>query len=276
MKFFSLRWSVRAIFLVYFIGLAGSTQLLGQANYQLSTKLDGSLLAGGIVGTTTSLILRNQHAPLTAAQVNLSQASEISSFDRSATNNYSLSFKAASDITLYTAYAFPLVALSFPEIRSDWLTLAVMFGEMVMLTETATGITKVLVGRARPYTYNPEVSIETRTQPGNNSSYFSGHTSYTASFSFFAAKVIADHTESKALKAVVWTTAVVWPAATGYFRYRAGQHFPTDVISGYVAGAAIGWLIPHLHRVKEPSIKKKVEIAHWHVSPTSFGVIVSL
>ncbi len=38
-------------------------------------------------------------------------------------------------------------------------------------------------------------------------------------------------------------------AFVGYERVRAGEHFPTDVIAGAMAGAAIGTLVPHLHRL---------------------------
>jgi undecaprenyl-diphosphatase len=31
-------------------------------------------------------------------------------------------------------------------------------------------------------------------------------------------------------------------------RVRAGQHFPTDVIAGAIAGAKIGPVVPHSHR----------------------------
>ena len=38
------------------------------------------------------------------------------------------------------------------------------------------------------------------------------------------------------------------PAWTGIERYLAGKHFPTDIIPGYIFGAACGFFIPHLHR----------------------------
>ncbi|MEM9023429.1 MAG: phosphatase PAP2 family protein, partial [Bacteroidota bacterium] len=38
------------------------------------------------------------------------------------------------------------------------------------------------------------------------------------------------------------------PATTGLMRVLAGKHFPTDVITGYAVGGAIGFLVPHLHR----------------------------
>jgi undecaprenyl-diphosphatase len=51
-----------------------------------------------------------------------------------------------------------------------------------------------------------------------------------------------------------WITLGVATALTAFVSYervRAGQHFPTDVIAGSMPGAAIGVLVPHLHRNKQ-------------------------
>ena len=48
-----------------------------------------------------------------------------------------------------------------------------------------------------------------------------------------------------------WITLGVSVAMTGlvaYGRVRNGNHFPTDVIAGSLAGAGVGALVPHLHR----------------------------
>jgi hypothetical protein len=37
-------------------------------------------------------------------------------------------------------------------------------------------------------------------------------------------------------------------AFVSYERVRSGEHFPTDVIMGSLAGAGIGVLVPHFHR----------------------------
>ena len=39
------------------------------------------------------------------------------------------------------------------------------------------------------------------------------------------------------------------PAVTGYLRFKAGKHFPTDIIVGYGVGATIGYLVPELHKL---------------------------
>lgn len=40
------------------------------------------------------------------------------------------------------------------------------------------------------------------------------------------------------------------PAITGYLRYKAGYHFLSDNILGYVIGAGTGILIPKMHKNK--------------------------
>ena len=65
---------------------------------------------------------------------------------------------------------------------------------------------------------------------------------------FFTAKTLTDYVDRPGVEAVAWTTAALLPAATGFFRYKAGKHFPSDVIVGYVVGATVGVLIPHLHK----------------------------
>jgi hypothetical protein len=46
-----------------------------------------------------------------------------------------------------------------------------------------------------------------------------------------------------------------WLARPNHVRFhervRAGEHFPTDVIAGSIAGAGIGLVVPHLHRTED-------------------------
>ena len=248
----------------------------GQHAYQLKAKLDVPLITAGTIGTTTSLLLRSQSDPLTLTEIENLVPTDVPKFDESALDNYSPEFKTASDVYLFASYTFPLLTLALPEIRDDPLTIGIMLGEALLINEAFTGIFKATVERPRPFTYNPDVPTGIRTERGNNYSYFSGHTSYAATFSFFTAKVIADNSDNLTVKTIAWTGAILWPAATGYFRYRAGRHFPTDVITGYVVGAAVGYLIPHLHKVRSnpSSTEKKVQLSHFTVGPASFQAVV--
>ena len=57
------------------------------------------------------------------------------------------------------------------------------------------------------------------------------------------------------------------PAITGYLRVKAGKHYPTDTIAGYLLGATAGILIPQLH-------KKKMEKVSFYGGPA--GMLVRL
>jgi membrane-associated phospholipid phosphatase len=49
------------------------------------------------------------------------------------------------------------------------------------------------------------------------------------------------HPDSR-LKPLVWASAALVPAVTGYMRVRAGEHFLSDVLAGYGTGHfAAGW-----------------------------------
>jgi membrane-associated phospholipid phosphatase len=45
----------------------------------------------------------------------------------------------------------------------------------------------------------------------------------------------------------------VYSALTGFSRVNTGHHFATDVITGFAIGAAVGYLVPALHRNDSPA-----------------------
>jgi membrane-associated phospholipid phosphatase len=81
-------------------------------------------------------------------------------------------------------------------------------------------------------------------------SFYSGHTTGTAANCFFVAKVFNDYLENKTARILIWTGAAVYPMVTGYLRRDSGHHFRTDVITGYFAGALIGYFVPELHKIR--------------------------
>tara|TARA_B100001245_G_C22810995_1_gene390550 strand:+ start:125 stop:487 length:363 start_codon:yes stop_codon:yes gene_type:complete len=99
-----------------------------------------------------------------------------------------------------------------------------------------------------------------RLSANGQRSFFAGHVAASATGTFFAAKIYNDfHPDSPAVP-WVWAGAATIPAAVAYLRIEAGQHFLTDVTVGYVIGAAVGILVPELHKKKN----RKLDI-----SPTS-------
>ena len=241
-----------------------------EGTYQLRTAREVPLLATGAAGVTTSVLLRHQREPLSLEDVGKLNVSDILAIDRRTTRNYSEIAVTTSDALVGISFAVPFALLAFEAPRNDAGTLGVILLETVMLNEALTGITKALVRRPRPNTYNTDAPEAVRTARDNTFSFFSGHTSHSAALLFFTAKTLTDYVDHPGVRAVAWTTAALLPATTGYFRYRAGKHFPTDVVVGYAVGAAVGWLVPHLHRVRSDGNEER----SIYIEPRGLGVAV--
>jgi membrane-associated phospholipid phosphatase len=226
-----------------------------EATYQLRRNLDIPLFGTGAAGSLAGLLWRTRREPLAIIELNALQINDVWEPDRSATRNYSRGARRTSDLLVASSYMLPLALLAFKDIRPDAGTLGVILVETILINEALTGLTKAAVQRARPYTYRQQLPTEVRTAPDNAFSFFSGHTSHAAAVSFFAAQVISTYTNRLWVRTVAWSGAALLPAATGFYRYRAGQHFPTDVMVGYVVGAAVGTLVPLSHRVERLSVK---------------------
>ena len=92
---------------------------------------------------------------------------------------------------------------------------------------------KLLFHRVRPEAFFGLAQPE-------NYSFPSGHSMESACFYGALAMVAAAHTRSRARRAVVWAAAAVAIGGIGLSRIYLGVHYPTDVVGGYLAGAA--WL----------------------------------
>jgi len=236
-------WSI-----VSLLFLTTTLLLNAQNTYSLGLGTDLPLIGLGIGTSASGWALGKKIKPLQPDEIALLNRNDVFPIDRRAT--YLLSAKAdrASDLVFYAATLAPVLLLADPKARKESGAISVMYLETIMLTGGLTIMTKNLAKRPRPYTYNPNSTLQLKQQRDARQSFFSGHTSTTAAASFFAAKVWSDlHPDSK-WKPAVWAAAAGIPAVTGYLRIRAGRHFFTDVATGYALGAAVGWLVPVLHR----------------------------
>jgi undecaprenyl-diphosphatase len=172
-----------------------------------------------------------------------------------------------SNIGLYTAVGFAVldpVLSAFRDGTDAMLVDAFMYAESASLALTLTDITKIAVRRPRPIDYINCPPVENfagtgtvpNTGPGCSStdlglSFFSGHASAVASIGATATYLAFARSPHTARPWITLGLATAITAFVSYERVRAGEHFPTDVIAGSMAGAAIGVLVPHLHRKKE-------------------------
>lgn len=217
-----------------------------QSPYHLTSNKEWILLGAGASTTLTGVLLVNQVKPYTESELAGLDPGNINSFDRAALNPYREDL--AGNALNLASFALPFTLLADSRTRTDWKTLGAMWGEVLLLQSGVTAMTKGLVECARPYAYDVNAPVEVRSDRRAKMSFISGHTSSTAAICFFLATVYSDYPFSRTTKTIAWTTAAIYPALVGFYRVDSGHHFRTDVIAGYLAGAAIGCLVPALHR----------------------------
>ncbi|HKR03243.1 MAG TPA: phosphatase PAP2 family protein [Bacteroidia bacterium] len=257
---------------------AGNVHTFIYAPYYTQFKKQWPFLVGASAAYAAGFILAstNKHDPLTEAEVQSLDRNSVNSFDRVSTRYWSTTAGKASDYVLFGIGLLPVVFLSEHHTSVDMVPLAIMAAEAYLFNYGVTTIAKNLAHRTRPYVYNTDLPLETKLGSGARESFFSGHTSQTAAATFLFANVIRDyHPNMKpGIKTGMWVFAATVPAVEGYLRMRAGKHYPSDVIAGYVIGAASGWAIPRLHRYQRSrSNKNKVDLGFL---PYKDGMMMSI
>jgi membrane-associated phospholipid phosphatase len=223
-------------------------------------------LGSGIAVTVLGQFAINNSEESSLEGINNLTSDDINFLDRGSVGNFSSSAREASDLILYTSATLPFLSYFSSKCRAEGGPIGVMIAETFLLTYGLTNVSKGLVNRYRPYNYNADAPLELKLGEESRRSFVSGHTSNATALSFLAARILTDvHTDFEK-KIVIWSVAATVPAVVGYLRVKAGRHFPTDVIGGYVLGATIGYLIPEMH------LNKNLDL---YVSPAG-GVGMSL
>ena len=246
------------IFVLFLLGGAIPT-VLGQrtffegfeeeAPYRLNWGIEVPILGLALGTGIPYLLLDAQTAPLSVAAINNLDRNTVNPFDQPTTYLWSPTVARVSDGLLYTSMVAPIALLADPQIRKDALPIGLLYVETFALTVGITMLTKVLLKRPRPFVYGTAAPWAEKQEKDAQYAFFSGHTSVSAAMCFMTAKVYHDYNKGKKSVPWVWAAAATVPAATGILRQQAGKHFWTDVIAGYALGAAIGILVPELHRL---------------------------
>ena len=235
--------------LTFWLALVFCSAIFGQSPYNLKTGRELALGGAGIGLGLTSLYFTQKLEPLTVMQISDLDRNDLSGFERWVTSKRSVSSHKSSDVLLFTSQAFPVaLTLLDKSMRKDAFAIATLYSETALLNLGLTSLIKNTVHRTRPYVYGTEASLEEKMLRKARQSFYSGHASETATMCFLTARIYADYHPESRWKPVVWTAAATLPAVTGLLRVTSGKHFPTDVLVGYVTGAAIGYFIPRIHR----------------------------
>jgi membrane-associated phospholipid phosphatase len=238
--------------IIFFFGIH---QSFCQSNiYKIDLKKDGILLGTGIGASLLGHVLLGKSDKATLEGIESLNIENLNFLDRSSALNNSSTAILASDIILFSSAILPFSSFLTKGCNNDKAAISVMAIETFLISYGITNIIKAQAGRYRPYNYNPDVGLDEKLGDISRLSFLSGHATFTSAMSFFTAKIIVDTNPNMKNKYLVWIPSTIIPATISYLRVKGGRHFPTDVISGYILGATVGYLIPSLHKREDVKI----------------------
>lgn len=218
--------------------------------YQLNKKLDYSIGGACLTMGIADLVMEDRLTGLGEPEILNLNIDDIPRIDRSTVDQNSASAKSLSDVFEYGVFFVPAPLFLSDKVRRESKEIGVMYFEAFSFNVLSTQLVKLITKRNRPFLYNPEFDLKAKQTSNGRKSFYSGHVSHTATISIFTAKVFSDLYPNSKWKPIIWTSAFLIPTTTGYLRYKAGRHFPTDIAAGLVAGSLIGYFVPELHRLK--------------------------
>ncbi|MEM1215069.1 MAG: phosphatase PAP2 family protein [Bacteroidota bacterium] len=233
--------------------------------YQVNVPRIVGYTGTGLGLTVTSRIIKSRIETVPLSTIELGT---VPSFDRWSVRVATARPANVSDATLLSSAALPGLLLLHRKSRNNAGKIGLLYFEAMLINYGLTDLVKTTALRPRPFLRATDLPGDTPVDHNGLASYFSGHTSGSATACFFFAQVFQDYYPDSPWRYGVWATAATLPAVTGYLRIRAGKHYLSDVVSGYLVGGAIGMLIPILH--KKPITERRL-----NVSPSIGGVHLS-
>ncbi|MGB3545724.1 MAG: phosphatase PAP2 family protein [Saprospiraceae bacterium] len=216
--------------------------------YDASSTTNAILM--GLGGTLTGVsIYLDRGVPVQKEEdLVLLEIDKIYPIDRYSTRHFSLRADEMTDKLLLGAFASPFLLLMDDRGRGNFNDLSLIVFEGALINSGLINLSKVLVRRPRPYNYNPDAPLDFKLKKSARYSFFSGHTSTAAYFSMTSAKLFNDLYPDSRARPYVWAGAALVPVLVSYGRMKAGRHFFTDVLVGFVVGSAIAITVPELHK----------------------------
>lgn len=114
--------------------------------------------------------------------------------------------------------------------KRQWALALLLVSAMVLEVTVFTGTT-FLVERDRP-------AVDRLDQAPPTSSYPSGHTAAAMALYGTSALIVTWHARSRWIKVLAWLAALTLVVIVACSRVYRGMHHPTDVMAGFLVGAA--------------------------------------
>lgn len=209
---------------------------------------DGAILLGGVATAISVYVLLDSHTPLSLHELSMADPNSVNLFDKSATRQSAAGLEDFADYAMIAAFSGGIPLLFSENARQSGWVITVMAAETVLWAATLPQITKIAFPRNRPFVYNADFSPESKMEQRARESFFSRTTTMAFAGAVFSSRLFEMFYPGSEYKYWVWGGSLALAGSAGYFKYRSGQHFPTDVIIGAAVGSFIGWVIPHIHQ----------------------------
>ncbi len=241
MNFKSVFMTLKKMCIIAIITLLTANHLQGQS-LQLSAKRELSMGGSLLMLSGASYYLSNHYQTS-------GHTWKIEGIDNWNNSTYNKQIAHVSDATFIgTLAASALTGLALP--KNQQFSYGVVLAQNVWLTANVVQLTKVLVGRNRPYTNGSGPIQEAGSD--NHYSFFSGHAALSASLATTALLATYKNYHGSTLtwgKATAITGAAL-ALSTGVLRISAGKHYPSDVLTGILVGSGIALINTLLHETK--------------------------
>lgn len=216
-----------------------------QTRHQLSWGREGAIVGAGIAFQAIALLQERSPMPVWTGALD---PSSVPGIDRVSLGRWEPRAHRNSNILFGAAVGLSLATGILAQNGEQPLVPVVIILESGLLASGITNMVKEAVRRPRPYMYNASVPVELHRGVDDRHSFWSGHTAFTAAYTFSTANLVQRTDATHGMKTATWIGAAAVPAVMGILRVRSGRHFPTDVVVGYAFGALVGWAVPYIHR----------------------------
>ncbi len=225
------------------------TNANAQYVYRYKPYLDPAFAIGNGIVLTGSLLAQKHVAPLEDKIILALDKQNVNRFDRIACSQWSPQIAKVSDgLAIGTGLMYSYFLFK-PETNKESINIAGVAFQSLLLSQSLSNALKLGL-RNRPYLYNQTVGMEEKRKVDARMSFFSAHTSTVSSLCYSFALAHNAYFPGKKHTGI-WIGAITIPAIEGFLRVKAGKHYPSDVIAGYLVGLGSSLIMHYLHTQRQ-------------------------
>ena len=233
-------------YLILCVFIAMICRLYGTGVYHLDLIRESAIILPSLAMGSFGLYRFLNQSTIEIETIESLKVEDINIIDRHAVSNYSMLSSRISDYLLYACMFAPLAICFDKNISPELTEIAFITGETYLLAFATVLFTKTTFQRIRPLAYNESVEMSKRQAQDARYAFISGHTALAFAGTILAARMYDEFYHSGS-SFWTYTSAVTLASTVGFLRYKAGKHFPTDVLVGAAVGTGCALLLTQLH-----------------------------